>query len=386
MKKKLWLVLAVALMLLVASPALAEDWFGVVYNNSSVNLRQEPSQYSTWLGSYASGEWVQIHFEDGNWYYVTGPDGKNGYMSKNYIDVNTPRYGVVGVVSNDKPTAYLNLRAAPSYGATVVDIYYNGVPCVLLSQSNGWYHVRVDGVDGYFREEYITRYSYAYSEEVATIVTPNNTGLNLRSGPGMNYASMGLYNGGGYAMVLQKGNGWWKVSIDGKVGYMKTDFLQDGVLKPTASQLATGSSNSTPVNTRGAYAVVTNPKATQVLNLRAQPNTASKVLGQYRNGAKLTVLGQGTEWCQVRDSAGNTGYMMTQFLTLHNLPTTPTMQVEHPQRTFVNLRNKPSMLLGGVLTRMPHGQTVTVLAPSSNGWVKVYYNGHTGYAVDYFLD
>lgn len=384
MKKKLWLVLAVVLMLLMTASAVAETRFGVVYNSSTVNLRREANQYSTWLGSYASGEWVAITGEYGNWYYVTGPDGKTGYMSKNYIDVTTPRYGVVGVVNNPKATSHLNLRAAPSYGANVVDIYYNGVPCVLLSQSNGWYHVRVDGVDGYFREEYITRYSYAYSEEVATIVTPNNTGLNLRSGPGMDYASMGLYNGGGYVMVLQRGNGWWKVSIDGKVGFMMTDFLQDGIAKPTASQLTAGTT-STPVDTSGAYAVVTNPKSTQVLNLRVQANTTSKVLGQYRNGTKLTVLGHGTEWCRVQDSAGNVGYMMTQFLTLYNVGS-PTMEVNHPQRTFVNLRNRPSMLTGGVLARIPHDATVTVLAPSSNGWVKVSYNGYTGYAVDYFLD
>ena len=73
-------------------------------------------------------------------------------------------------------------------------------------------------------------------------------------------------------------------------------------------------------------------------------------------------------------------------LTLYNLPSTPTMQVDHPQRTFVNLRAAPSMLTGAVLTRIPHNAVVTVLSPSSNGWVKVHYNGFTGYAVDYFLN
>jgi len=80
------------------------------------------------------------------------------------------------------------------------------------------------------------------------------------------------------------------------------------------------------------------------------------------------------------------GYMMTQYLTLPSTSGTPTMVVNHPQRTFVNLRNRPSMITGAVQTHIPHGAAVTVLAPASNGWVKVYYNGYTGYAVDYFLD
>lgn len=384
-KIKWWLVaLVMVLALAVALPALAENQYGVVYNSATVNLRQQATQYSTKLGTYNSGDWMAISGESGNWYYVTAPDGKTGYMSKNYVQVQEPSYRVMGVVTNPKATSFLNLRAAPSYGAAVVDIYYNGVPCVLLSQSAGWYHVRVDGVEGYFREEYITSFSWAYSEEVATVVTPNNSGLNLRSGPGTGYASLGLYDGGSYAMVLQRGNGWWKVSIDGKVGYMKTDFLKDGVVKPTATQQSTTTSTTTATTGVG-QAVVSNPKSTQVLNLRAQANTTSRVLGQYRNGARLTVLDYGTEWCRVQDSAGTIGYMMTQFLTVKNLTDSATMVVNHPQKTFVNLRSKPSMITGAVQTRIPHGAAVTVLAPSSNGWVKVAYNGYTGYAVDYFL-
>lgn len=376
-KTRLWLL--VLLLVLLACPALAETRYGVVYNSSSVNLREQPTQYSDWLGAYTSGKWVQISGESGNWYYVAGPDGKTGYMSKNYVKVEDVRYGTVGVVSNPKASSYLNLRAAPNYNAKVIDSFYNGVPCVLLNYANGWYHVRVDGVEGYFRQEYITRYTYAYSEDVATIVTPNNTGLNLRTGPGMDYTSIGQYKGGKYVMVLQTGDIWWKVSIDGKIGFMKAEFLKDGVIDP----VVTGSSSSTATGT--AYAVVSNPKATQVLNLRAKADATSSVLGQYRNGTKVTVLAHGLEWCKVKNAAGTVGYMMTKYLTLYNLPETPTRQVAHPQKTFVNLRGKPSMLTGTVLARVPHNAVVTVLSPASNGWVKVHYNGFTGYMVDYFL-
>ena len=184
MKKiRVWTAALVLLaVLLLALPALAETEFGVVYNTDTLNLRQQATQYSNKLGMYVEGDWLTITGQSGNWYFVTGSDGRTGYVSKNYVKVQEPSYRVMGFVNNPKATSFLNLRAAPSYGATVVDYYYNGVPCVLLSQSAGWYHVRVDGVDGYFREEYINCINSPYSEEVATIVTPNNSGLNLRSG------------------------------------------------------------------------------------------------------------------------------------------------------------------------------------------------------------
>ena len=39
---------------------------------------------------------------------------------------------------------------------------------------------------------------------------------------------------------------------------------------------------------------------------------------------------------------------------------------------------------GSVLLRLPHGAKVVVLVPG-DGWVKVRYNGYTGYAMSYFL-
>lgn len=381
-KAKLYLAaLFATCMLVLAYPAVAAELqFGTVYNTDTLNLRRQPTQTSTWLGQYNRGDWLTISGSSGNWYYVAGPDGRTGYVSKNFVQVVEPTYRTIGIVSNQKASAYLNLRAAPSYGAAVVDYYYNGVPCVLLSQTGGWYHVRVDGVDGYFREEYIATETWAASEEAATIVTPNNTGLNLRFGPGMDYDALGQYKGGQYVLVLQQGNGWWKVSINGKVGFMKTDFLEEGIRKPYDK-----GSSASPAAGVGT-AVVSNPKTTQVLNLRQLANTTSRVLGQYRNGTKLTLLAYGTEWCQVQAKSGAIGYMMTKYLTVENLTGSATMTVNHPQGTFVNLRSQPSTNTGAVLTKIPDGAVVTVIAPASNGWVKVSYQGYTGYVVDYFME
>ena len=49
------------------------------------------------------------------------------------------------------------------------------------------------------------------------------------------------------------------------------------------------------------------------LNLRAEPNAWSTILGSYRVGTAVTVLKRGSVWTKVRVN-GKTGYMGSQYL------------------------------------------------------------------------
>lgn len=365
-----------------AAVADAED-YAVVHRTNSLNLRSGPSSSYSRLGGYPKGTWVEVIGERNNWYEVLCPDGKTGYMSKNYLDMGPSQRVNIGVVTNPKSTSFLNLRATPSYSAKVLGIYYNGVPFKILSYANGWYKVTVDGVNGYFREEYISRSYGIYGEDVATIVTPNNTALNLRSGPGRNHGVLRQYRGGEYIMVLAKSDDWWKVCADGRVGFMSSEFLKDGLLQGGPLN-SSGNSNGSASNSKLPYGIVANPRSTQVLNLRQQPDTASLILDSFRNGVKVSILEQGSEWCHVTvEDTGDTGYMMTAYLTLHNLPARATRTVNHPDGTFVNLR-RFSDINAAVLNRVPHGRTIEILTPGEE-WCKVRYNGMTGYMVTAFL-
>lgn len=380
-------ILALWMMIPVASAGAATpSEFAMVYNTTSLNLRADATSSSSWRGAYAAGTWVEITGEKNNWYSVITPDGKTGYMSKNFLTKGNTHSEYVGIVSNPAGTSFLNLREAPSYTAKVLGIYYNGVPFRINDYANGWYDVTVDGVDGYFRQEYVTRKYMVCGDRVATIQTPNNTALNLRSGPSKDYGIIRQYRGGQYVMVLAKGKSWWKVSVDGHVGFMSSDFLVDGIHRGGPTSGSSGNSSSSgSTNTHYGYGIVTNPRSTQVLNLRQEPDTSSRVLGSFRNGVRVTILDQGSEWCHVMvDSTGDVGYMMTQYLNLHNLPSKPMMTVTHPQGSFVNLRRWSSMN-AAVLTRVSDGRTVEVLIPGED-WCKVRYNGTTGYMVSYFLD
>ena len=382
MKKKIVIALALLICFLAGS-ALAEQ-FGVVYRTDSLNLRSQGSASSQWLGSYTRGTWVEIIGSQNNFYRVMTPDGRTGYMSKNYIDVANENDQVWMLkVTNANGGAFLNFRAQPSYNARVLDLFYNGVPLRATDLNNYWYTVELNGQTGYVRKEYVVDYGVRYgSSTVATVKTPNSGNLNMRKGPGTQYPVIRSVAGDSYVSILVKGKDWYCVAVDGQVGYMSDDYLVEGLhsAKDINSESSTSSFGGTP------YATVNNPRATQALNLRQSASTASRVLDKMYNGEKLWVTEQGTEWCAVTHQAtGVSGYVMTQYITLSNLPSTPTRVVKHPNGSFVNLRSAPNMAQNNVLVRVPHGASVTVVTPGPD-WCKVKYGSYTGYMMTYFLD
>jgi len=385
LKKSLAAALVFLLCLALMQSALAES-FGVISGTNNLNLRSQGSSSSSWLGSYPRGTWVRIIGSQNNFYQVVLPDGSTGYMSKNYIDTTGDVWQTrrVAVVTNQNGGAFLNLRQQPNYNATVLGILYNGVPLLITGDYNGWYQVELNGQIGYVRQEYVTVQNSVASSKVATIKTPNNSALNLRTGPGTQYPIQRQFYGDQYVMVLAEGNGWWRVAAtDGygfHVGFMDSSFLTAGLnsAKDVAARDGGGAAGN-------GYAVVNNPRSTQTLNLRMYSSTASQAIAQLRNGTRLWVDEQGTEWCRVTvQSTGQSGYVMTKYIKLNNLPNKPTRKVVHPSGSYVNLRATPDLAYGQVLARVPSARQVTILVPGSD-WCKVSYNGTTGYMLSCFL-
>lgn len=379
MKNKLRVfLLALLACLLIAGGAMAAE-FGVIHRTESLNLRSQGSSSSQWLGSYQQGTWVEITGSQNNFYRVKTPDGRTGYMSKNYIRLapsSDDRCWMVHV-TNQNGGAFLNFRSQPNYNSQVLGIFYNGVPLYVLNLNNGWYQVEINGQTGYVRSEFVTDQGYLVgSAAVATIKTPGNTAMNLRNGPGMSYGVIAQFSGDSYVSVIAQGNGWWCVSIDGYTGFMSSDYLVEGLC---------AARDEAAYPTETTYAVVNNPGANQALNLRQHPSTGAAVLDKLYNGTRLWVDEQGSEWCAVTDqTTGLSGYVMTRYIKLYGTGASSTKRVHHPSGSYVNLRSSANMNLNNVLVRVPSGQSVTVLSPGSE-WCKVKYNGYTGYMLTYFL-
>ncbi len=264
----------------------------------------------------------------------------------------------------------LNLRETPSIAAKVLGQFPTGTLVEVNGYHGDWYEVEVNGMSGYMMSRYL---SGELGSQTATVRTKTGVGLNVREQPGMDGAILTSVRNGESVTVTQKGSNWSRVSVNGTDGFMATEFLR-----------FPGSTGSTVT---GMKAVVTNPRDTQVLNLRQEPSLAARVLSYYRNGAEVTILESGREWHKVQTADGRIGYMMAQYLTLTGQ--SGTMQPFEARLmnvnggSYVNFRRSAS-LRSGVIARLPVGSTVTVLEHGTD-WCKVNANGVIGYVSTWFM-
>lgn len=172
----------------------------------------------------------------------------------------------------------LNMRAEPSLSAQVLRQYPTGTWMTVLEDMGEWSKVRVNGLEGYVMSKYLSDTS---SDSTLYVRTNTGRGLNLRDLPSLEGNIITSFKPGTAVTVLLRGNGWYKVSVQGMTGYMASQYL-------SASQSSGGSTSTSGYPKTG---VVNNPGANQVLLLRETASTDARVLGYYRNGHQRAAAG-----------------------------------------------------------------------------------------------
>ena len=139
-------------------------------------------------------------------------------------------------------------------------------------------------------------------------------------------------------------------------------------------------------------AVVTLKNPLDSLNLRQQPTTASSILARMPHGTQVNLLGREGEWSRVQYGT-LTGYVMTSYLTVQEdgVDETPSGVVSRGTATValsdesqtLNLRAAPTTN-AAVLSRLRHGQTLTVLERYAN-WTYVQYGTLSGYVMNDYI-
>ena len=264
----------------------------------------------------------------------------------------------------------LNLRETPSLAAKVLGQFPTGTLVEIIESGDEWHKVEVNGQAGYMMAKFLNS---AEGETTATVRTNTGIGLNLREEPDADSAILTSVKNGGSVTVLQKGSNWCRVSVDGVEGFMSAKYLRFGAQSAQPST--------------GKVAVVSNPRDTQVLNLRQSASLDAKVLDYYRNGVKVTILKAGDVWHKVQVEDGKVGYMMAKFLKI----TGDDAQVQPFQAKVINVNGgsyvnfrKASSLSAGIISRVDVGSAVTVIEHGTD-WCKVDVDGVEGYMSTWFL-
>ena len=187
-----------------------------IVNVTELNIRSSASTEGERLGSYTYGSRVEILEKDGSW----GRTDK-GWISLNYVyqDGTTGSKTASGTIT----ATQLRIRSGPGTGYDSVGAYNQGDTVSILEQftyngvtwgctSKGWISldfVELDGVS-------------VGSDKTGTITAD---GLNIRSGPGTDYNSVGSLNSGDRVTIFKQttvGNTTWG-NID--KGWISMDYV-----------------------------------------------------------------------------------------------------------------------------------------------------------------
>lgn len=305
MKKCITAILALTLVLSLWTLAEAEERTGRVFGGWLI-LRASPSYTGQIRSSYPSGTVVTITGQSGAWYQVKAPDGLTGYMLGSYLKVDggsVPSGTKAYVVSQNGMN--VRLRSGPGTGYSTIASYAPGTECTILDSGASWSRIRIGSYTGYMMSRYLsgqivpTPVPDPGKEIKAWVISRNGHGVNLRSGPGKGYASIGFYSVGTQAAILSAGPVWSYIRIGTRHGYMMSEFLT--TVAPVVPPV--------PIP-GGAYVVSENGKG---VNLRTGPGKQYGVIRVIPAGTPVTIITRGVEWHYVK--AGDFfGYMMSRYI------------------------------------------------------------------------
>ncbi len=271
---------------------------GVITGNN-VNIRSEASTNGKIEGSYGKGDvvliletkngwgrtdkgWVKMDFVNlsGNNAGNTGNTGNAGNNNTTGNNNNITSNGSTNVVAKGVVrVAELNIRASYSTNSDRLGSYNYGARVEIFEKSNGWGRTN----KGWIHMDYI------YQDGTTGTNTDNGTvtgqGLNIRSGPGTNYDSLGSYSSGDRVKILEQftyGNTTWGCTNKGWISLDYVDLDSDGN--------DTNNNNNTNNSRVGTI--------TSGLNIRSGAGTNYEIVGTYEAGDTVTILRTQNGWGQ----------------------------------------------------------------------------------------
>ena len=230
--KRCLAILLVAVLLIGLMPltgALAATEYATVVGGW-LRLREKASFNATTISSYKTGTTVKVLSISNGWYRVETPDGRTGYMYGQYLQ---PTSSSMTPVPNTNATVVsgngygVRMRSGPSTTYAVLRKWPVGTRAIILAEGQNWCRISVGGNVGYMMSQFLRKDGSpapSYDGD-ATVWAANGKGVRLRTGPSTNYSIIGVYSVGTQVKILERYNGWYRIQIGSRVGYMMSQFL-----------------------------------------------------------------------------------------------------------------------------------------------------------------
>ncbi len=136
---------------------------------------------------------------------------------------DTPQENVVQYATT---TDTVNVRSSDSEQAEKMGKASQGTTLQVVEQLvNGWTKVLFEGKEGFIKSEYLQLVENADGATVIGTVTAT-TNINVRASASEDAERLGVLAGGDSVELLANENGWCKINYNGRVAYVKADYVQ----------------------------------------------------------------------------------------------------------------------------------------------------------------
>ncbi|MDP4103714.1 MAG: SH3 domain-containing protein [Bacillota bacterium] len=312
--------------------------------SGSLNVRNSPSASASIIVKLAKGTSVQVNSEANGWAKIV-VYGQTGYVSSDFLsdsDQSSPKSTATAV--QQTVTEYvkvssgsLNLRLSNSASSAVLANLANSTEVQVLSSSNGWAKIQVNGQTGYVSTDYLSESkpnntSTQQEQQVVTKYVNVSLGssLNMRKSPSVNSSIIVKIARGVEVTVLSEANGWANIEAYGQTGYVSTDYLSttitnggtdtsnnNGATVPTSADnggtdLTTG--NSTGTTTSNSINKYVNVIYGSSLNMRSSAATSSSIITKLARGTVVSIISEENGWSRITVN-GVEGYVSSQYLS-----------------------------------------------------------------------
>jgi mannosyl-glycoprotein endo-beta-N-acetylglucosaminidase len=368
-----------------------------INTGSNLNLRKEPSIHSQILSKLKKGTEVNVYEESNGWARVS-VDGKEGFISVNFLASPTTTTGIINSVStvskyvNVKAGSSLNMRQSPTTSAKILSKLSKDTVVAVLNEKDGWAQIKVNGIEGYVSTQYLRSSKTSTTETKKTVSSTTtklvnvaaSSNLNMRTSPTTSSAIILKLKKGKEVTVNSESKGWSKINVDGKEGYVSSEFLITKKIESPKEETTTTSEQP-----EQAITMYVNVSKGSNLNMRSNMSTSSSIILKIASGTKVSVLSTKNGWSKIA-IYGKEGYVSSQYLSETNSSSTkPTVvktivkYVDVSSNSSLNLRSSASTN-STITAKLTKGTEVKVLS-EFNGWSKVQANEKIGYVSSKYL-
>ncbi|MDY5913520.1 MAG: SH3 domain-containing protein [Inconstantimicrobium porci] len=233
-----------------------------------------------------------------------------------------------GTVQN--VSSFLRIRENASTSSAIVGELKNNTVVDIKEKKGDWYKIQHGNVSGYVYDEYINvaveepRVLTASKSSNTGYVTNVSTSLRLRQGPSTSTNVIDYLRNGQALKIEGQENNWYKVSVNGKTGYVSKDYVKlstsSSTNNSTSSSSGSSSNNSHSSTTSGTiqnYATKngTLQNVSSSLRIRSTASTTGSVLGYIYPGTTFKIIGESGSWYYV-DVNGKKGYASKEYIKI----------------------------------------------------------------------